>query len=780
MFTKAQALAVTQLLAVMFAKLPVHEDYYDIPELSDYYDFIIVGGGSAGALLANRLSSRPSLRVLLLEAGGVEDTLNAVPLMATLSLQGPQDWAYWTEQQKNACLALTEQRSPWPRGKALGGCSVINFMLYVRGHPDDYNRWSRDHAATGWDWENVLPFFKKFEDQTDIRLAASGMYGVDGEMILSSPASNTPLARAFLNAGKELGYDIVDYNAGDMIGFSAFQTTIRDGSRWSTASAFVRPVAGPAGRKNLHVSLHSTAHRILFEGKRAVGVEFMKEGRMHTAFATREVILSAGVIESPHLLLLSGIGPREQLDKFDIPVIAELPGVGKNLAEHVYPGGVSATITRKLDIDITPFAGPMLFYTQNRGYPPLPLDDPHTFIFRECSLVIVVAEPPSSLCVPNDHTTLFVAAIPLRWQLGFFEYVVAAGGTGPGWSSIGVRIMILMMVRRQETVCVITRRVPAGPWTIPGGVETVAFVQTEPPANGTAEDVPDIEIVLFSMSPASQEGERFMLDIGLDSKAYDGYYLPLRGSHGYNLAPILLHPKSRGVVRLQSADPSVPPAIDPRYLSHPDDLRVIVKGRRELSLLPSYSCVWFERCSVIVPIVSLGYADYRTKDSLPRTSCSYADIAVAAPLTLGVFASPSVSSVSVCAGMKAAARIAETAAFRRLGSRLWPRHFPGCEAHLLWSDPYLACVARHFTAALWHPSGTCKMGTGDNAVVDPQLRVLGGVKGLRVVDASVMPEPLSAHLNGPAMMIAEKAAHMILQDVGADVDRLVPDAAAIA
>ncbi|KAK8787692.1 hypothetical protein V5799_022533 [Amblyomma americanum] len=583
MFTKAQALAVTQLLAVMFAKLPVHEDYYDIPELSDYYDFIIVGGGSAGALLANRLSSRPSLRVLLLEAGGVEDTLNAVPLMATLSLQGPQDWAYWTEQQKNACLALTEQRSPWPRGKALGGCSVINFMLYVRGHPDDYNRWSRDHGATGWDWENVLPFFKKFEDQTDIRLAASGMYGVDGEMILSSPASNTPLARAFLNAGKELGYDIVDYNAGDMI----------------VERVSVRPAAGDT--------------QVLFEGKRAVGVEFMKEGRMHTAFATREVILSAGVIESPHLLLLSGIGPREQLDKFDIPVIAELPGVGENLAEHVYPGGVSATITRKMDIDITPFAGPLLFYTQNKG-----------------------------------------------------------------------------------------------PWTIPGGVETVAFVQTEPPANGTAEDVPDIEIVLFSMSPASQEGERFMLDIGLDSKAYDGYYLPLRGSHGYNLAPILLHPKSRGVVRLQSADPSVPPAIDPRYLSHPDDLRVIVKG------------------------------------------------------------------------MKAAARIAETAAFRRLGSRLWPRHFPGCEAHLLWSDPYLACVARHFTAALWHPSGTCKMGTGDNAVVDPQLRVLGGVKGLRVVDASVMPEPLSAHLNGPAMMIAEKAAHMILQDVGTDVDRLVPDAAAIA
>ncbi|XP_075744254.1 putative GMC-type oxidoreductase Mb1310 [Rhipicephalus microplus] len=616
MFTKAQALAVTQMLAVMFSKLPAQEDYYDFRELSKTYDFIIVGGGSAGALLANRLSAKPSLRVLLLEAGGVEDTLSAVPLMATLQLQGPKDWAYWTVPQRNACLALSDQTqcSPWPRGKVLGGCSSVNFMLYVRGHPEDYDRWSRVHGATGWDWESVLPFFKRFEDQTDIRLAASGTYGVGGEMTLSMAASNTPLARTFLDAGRELGYDIIDYNVGSrkMIGFSAFQTTMRNGSRWSTASAFLRPVSGPAGRQNLHISLHSTANRVIFDGMRAVGVEFVKDGRTRTAFATHEIILSAGVIESPHLLLLSGIGPKEQLQEFEIPVIADLPGVGENLAEHVYPGGLSASIKRKIDIDITPFAGPLLYYSRNKG-----------------------------------------------------------------------------------------------PWTIPGGVETVAFVQTEP-ANGTAAGVPDIEIVLFSMSPASKEGERFMLDIGLDPKAYDEYYKPLRGIHGYNLVPVLLHPKSRGVVRLRSADPRMPPAIDPRYFSHPDDIRVIVKG------------------------------------------------------------------------MKASARIAETKAFKKLGSKLWPRHFPGCERHLLWGDEYLECLARHYTAALWHPSGTCKMGNGSDAVVDPQLRVLGGVQGLRVVDASVMPEPLSAHFNGPAMMIAEKAAHMILQDMeGEDNESLVPDATAV-
>ncbi|KAH9377510.1 hypothetical protein HPB48_013021 [Haemaphysalis longicornis] len=374
MFTKAQALAVTQMLAVMFARLPAQEEYYDFHELSQVYDFII---GSAGAVLANRLSSRPSLRVLLLEAGGVEDTLSAVPLMATLALQGPKDWAYWTEPQRNACLALTQQRSPWPRGKVLGGCSSINFMLYVRGHPEDYNRWSREHGATGWDWDSVLPFFKRFEDQTDIRLAASGMYGVGGELTVSSPASHTPLAQAFLEAGKELGYDILDYNGGRQIGFSPFQTTIRNGSRWSTASAFLRPVAGPAGRKNLHISLHSTANRVLFEGQRAVGVEFVKGGRKRTAFATREVILSAGVIESPHLLLLSGIGPREQLEEFGIPVIADLPGVGENLAEHVYPGALSASIDRKLDIDITPFAGPLLYYMQNKGIQTSPYSPQH-------------------------------------------------------------------------------------------------------------------------------------------------------------------------------------------------------------------------------------------------------------------------------------------------------------------------------------------------------------------------------------------------------------------
>ncbi|KAL3206275.1 hypothetical protein MRX96_040314 [Rhipicephalus microplus] len=205
------------------------------------------------------------------------------------------------------------QCSPWPRGKVLGGCSSVNFMLYVRGHPEDYDRWSRVHGATGWDWQSVLPFFKRFEDQTDIRLAASGTYGVGGEMTLRK-----------------------------MIGFSAFQTTMRNGSRWSTASAFLRPVSGPAGRQNLHISLHSTANRVIFDGMRAVGVEFVKDGRTRTAFATHEIILSAGVIESPHLLLLSGIGPKEQLQEFEIPVIADLPGVGENLAEHVYPGGLSA------------------------------------------------------------------------------------------------------------------------------------------------------------------------------------------------------------------------------------------------------------------------------------------------------------------------------------------------------------------------------------------------------------------------------------------------------
>ncbi|CAN7984864.1 unnamed protein product, partial [Ixodes hexagonus] len=561
-----------------------------------------VGGGSAGALLANRLSSRPELRVLLIEAGAVENTLTDVPLMATLNLRGPLDWDYWTEPQRNACLALKDKKSPWPRGKVLGGCSAINFMLYVRGNAQDYDLWSLNHGAQGWDSESILPFFKKFEAQTNAALAASGDYGTTGEMTLSSAESNTELARAFLAAGKELGYDTIDYNQRQQIGFSVFQTTTHKGARLSSASAFLKPVAGPTGRKNLHVALSSRVTKVVFDGKRATGVQFLRNGISRSVSATREVILSAGVIGSPHLLLLSGVGPKEQLREFKIPVVADLAGVGENLMEHVYAGGVSATVSRKLDIDITPFAGPLLYYTQNKG-----------------------------------------------------------------------------------------------PWTIPGGVETVAFVKTE--VANKSLNVPDVEIVLFSMSPASEEGERFMLDIGLDPGAsfsvYNEYYLPLRDTHGYNLAPILLHPKSRGVLRLRSANPEDPPLIDPRYLSHPDDIKVIVEG------------------------------------------------------------------------IKVAMRIADTESFRALGSKMWPRHFPGCEHHVLWSDTYLECLARQFTTALWHPAGTCKMGVGPQAVVDSRLRVLGGVKNLRVVDASIMPEHVSGHLNAPAMMIGEKAAHMILEDLDA-------------
>ncbi|KAG0430591.1 hypothetical protein HPB47_022559 [Ixodes persulcatus] len=259
MFSKAQVLAMTQFLAIMFARIPVKPDFYDRTEHLDVYDYIIVGGGSAGALLANRLSSRPELRVLLVEAGGVENTLTDVPLMASLNLRGPLDWDFWTEPQRNACLALKKKKSPWPRGKVLGGCSAINFMLYVRGNPHDYDLWSSDHGAEGWDFDSVLPFFKKFEAQTNAALAATGMYGTSGELTLSSAESHTELARAFLAAGKELGYDIVDYNGARQIGFSAFQTTTRKGARLSSASAFLKPVAGPTGRNNLHVALSSRA-----------------------------------------------------------------------------------------------------------------------------------------------------------------------------------------------------------------------------------------------------------------------------------------------------------------------------------------------------------------------------------------------------------------------------------------------------------------------------------------------------------------------------------------
>ncbi|CAH0548918.1 unnamed protein product [Brassicogethes aeneus] len=315
------------------------------------YDFVIIGGGSAGSVMANRLSEVEGWRVLLLEAGGHETEITDVPILSLYLHKSKVDWGYKTEPQDTACQAMIENRCSWTRGKVLGGSSVLNTMLYIRGNKRDYDRWA-SFGNYGWSYDEVLPYFKKSQDQRNPYLARDTKYHATGgyQTVQDNPY-NTPLGVAFLEAGQEMGYDIRDVNGEKQTGFGLFQFTIRRGARCSTAKSFLRPVRL---RKNLHISLFTHVTRVLIDGKtkRAYGVEYIKNGKKQVVLAKKEVILSAGAINSPHLLMLSGVGPAEHLQEKGVQVIHDSPGVGENLQDHIAVGGVTFLIDHPISLVI--------------------------------------------------------------------------------------------------------------------------------------------------------------------------------------------------------------------------------------------------------------------------------------------------------------------------------------------------------------------------------------------------------------------------------------------
>lgn len=298
------------------------------------YDFIVVGGGSGGAVVASRLSEVPEWKVLLLEAGGDEPQGSQVPSMFASYHGSDLDWNYKTEPEPMACLGSPEQRCNWIRAKVLGGNSVFNGMMYIRGHPRDYDAWA-EAGNTGWSYQDVLPYFIKSEDNLQVKEMDTGFHGVGGLLSVVQFPHRPPLAEAILEAGKELGYPSnVDLNGRTHAGFIIAQTTSRNGSRMSTARAFIRPARN---RRNFHVMLNATVTKILINPttKTAEGVEFVRNGNKQTAKASKEVILAAGAINSPQLLLLSGVGPKHDLARVGVPLVHDLKGVGHNLHNHV-------------------------------------------------------------------------------------------------------------------------------------------------------------------------------------------------------------------------------------------------------------------------------------------------------------------------------------------------------------------------------------------------------------------------------------------------------------
>ncbi|KAB7495747.1 Glucose dehydrogenase [FAD, quinone] [Armadillidium nasatum] len=313
-----------------------------------------VGAGSAGSVIASRLTENPNYKVLLLEAGGDENSISETPAFTLFLQQTDLNWKYKNEQVPGACLGLKEkvhfhdhslkwihhkltnylclfsfQSCLLPRGKVLGGSSTINYLLYVRGNKRDFDGWA-NLGNYGWSYEEVLPYFKKSEDNENPVYARNERYhSTNGNLTISDIKFKTPLSDIFLRAGQEFGYRIGDYNAENQTAFAPLQIFARNGTRCSTSKAFLHPTIG---RKNLDIA--KFAHILIdAESKRAYGVRFFRNGKYHDVYARKEVILSAGAANTPQLLMLSGIGPKNELKKLGIPLIKDLP-VGFNLQDH--------------------------------------------------------------------------------------------------------------------------------------------------------------------------------------------------------------------------------------------------------------------------------------------------------------------------------------------------------------------------------------------------------------------------------------------------------------
>ncbi|RJE82450.1 choline dehydrogenase [Paracoccus onubensis] len=523
-------------------------------------DYVIVGAGSAGCALAYRLTEA-GRTVTLIEFGGSDrGVFIQMPGALSYPMNMPRyDWGYSSQPEPH----LNNRRLATPRGKVLGGSSSINGMVFVRGNRKDFDHWAAS-GATGWGYEDVLPYFKRMETWHG---GESAWRGDSGPLHITRGKRRNPLFNTFIKAGQEAGWPYTaDYNGEHQEGFGPMEATIWKGRRWSAANAYLRP-ARKTGRLRV---IRALAQRILLNGTRAFGVEIERDGKVEQITAGSEVILSAGSINTPKLLMLSGIGPEAHLRDHGIAPVADRPGVGANLQDH-------------LEI-----------YMQYKALKPVSL---YTY-----------------------YNLLGKARVGVEWLLQ---------KTGLGASN---------------------------------QFESCGFIRS-----GEDIDYPDIQYHFLPLA------------VRYDGKA-------AAKGHGFQAHVGPMRSKSRGTVRLASADPAEAPEIRFDYMSHPDDwkeFRACVRLTRQIFDQPAF-------------------AEYRGDEIQPGTEVQ--------------------------------------------------------------SDEQIDGFIRKHAESAFHPCGTAKIGQPDDpqAVVDPDLRVIG-TGNLRVADSSVFPRITNGNLNGPSIMIGEKAADHILE-----------------